>query len=99
MTFAKTPEPPYYAVIFSSKRTITDEGYARMSEHMVELAHMTAGCIGVESARDADGFGITVSYWQTEKAITAWKMNIRHLAVQQLGKEKWYEHYKVRIAK
>ena len=26
--FAKTPEPPYYAVIFTSQRKPADEGYA-----------------------------------------------------------------------
>ncbi len=29
---AKTPEPPYYAVIFSSHRTEGDNGYSEMAE-------------------------------------------------------------------
>lgn len=99
MTFVTTPEPPYYAVIFSSKRTAIDEGYDTMSDRMVELAYAQEGCLGAESARGADGFGITVSYWQTEESMMAWKTNAKHLIAQQLGKEKWYEHYEVRIAK
>jgi hypothetical protein len=35
---AKTPSPPYYAVIFSSVRTEGDNGYSEMSEKMLELA-------------------------------------------------------------
>ncbi|MCG8520173.1 MAG: antibiotic biosynthesis monooxygenase, partial [Pseudomonadales bacterium] len=35
---AKTPEPPYYAVIFSSHRTEGDNGYEAMADRMVELA-------------------------------------------------------------
>lgn len=36
--FAKTPLPPYYAVIFSSHRTEGDNGYSEMAEKMVLLA-------------------------------------------------------------
>ena len=36
---ADTPEPPYYAVIFTSLNTQIDaEGYARTAERMLELA-------------------------------------------------------------
>lgn len=99
MTFATTPEPPYYAVIFSSTRTTILEGYDDMSDHMEKLALSQLGCLGAESARGADGFGITVSYWQNEEVMTSWKNNAKHLVAQALGKAKWYEHYEVRIAK
>jgi len=97
--FANTPEPPYYAVIFSSLRSDGDNGYGRMAERMVELASQQPGFLGVESARDADGFGITVSYWSTLEAISAWKANAEHLAAQDLGKRLWYPHFELRIAK
>ena len=97
--FAKTPEPPYYAVIFTSKRSEGDNGYAAMAESMFELALQQPGCIGAESARGADGLGITVAYFNSETAIAAWKQNTRHLAAQQLGKDRWYEHYELRVAK
>ncbi|WP_206082248.1 antibiotic biosynthesis monooxygenase family protein [Maribellus sediminis] len=94
---AKTPKPPYYAVIFTSVRTDGDSGYQTMSEKMLELANIQPGFLGVESARNE--IGITVSYWESLEAIKAWKSNIDHLEAQKLGKEKWYEVYKVRIAK
>ena len=97
--FAKTPEPPYYAVIFSSKRTDGDHGYAAMADEMVTLALAQPGCLGAESVRGADGFGITVSYFTDEAAIAAWKAHARHLVAQRLGIERWYEHYELRIAK
>ena len=56
-SFAHTPEPPYYAVIFTSLRTEGDQGYGAMAERMVELAAQQPGFLGVESARD--GLGIT----------------------------------------
>jgi heme-degrading monooxygenase HmoA len=95
--FAKTPEPPYYAVIFSSIRK--DDGYAQVAERMVELASQQPGFLGVESVRGTDGFGITVSYWTSEETIAAWKANVEHLAAQEKGKQKWYEHYELRVAK
>ncbi|PWK44755.1 antibiotic biosynthesis monooxygenase [Pseudomonas sp. OV226] len=64
---------PYYAVIFTSRRTEGDHGYAEAAERMVELAREQPGFLGVESARGEDGLGITVSYWASEAAILAWK--------------------------
>lgn len=94
---AKTPKPPYYAVIFTSVRTETDEGYNAMSEKMVELAQKQTGFLGWDSARNE--IGITVSYWESEAAIRAWKANLDHVEAQNLGRKKWYEIYKTRVAK
>jgi heme-degrading monooxygenase HmoA len=97
--FAKTPAPQFYAVIFSSQRESGDNGYAEMSQRMVELAARQPGFLGVESARDAGGFGITVSYWESEAAIAAWKAVAEHRVAQEGGKNTWYEHYELRVAK
>ena len=98
-SFANTPEPPYYAVIFSSQRTEGDHGYSEMATRMVELAGQQVGFLGAESTRDSSGFGITVSYWASESAIKAWKANIEHLAAQEQGRSSWYAHFKVRVNK
>jgi heme-degrading monooxygenase HmoA len=103
--FAQLPKPSYYAVIFSSLRTsggCNDEktgGYGRMANRMVELAKEQPGYLGVESARGADGFGITVSYWESEKSIRNWKAHAEHLSAQETGIRHWYEHYELRVAK
>lgn len=97
--FAPLPDPPYYAVIFSSQRADGDSGYAAMAEKMARMAAAAPGCIGMESARDEDGFGITVSYWTDEAAIRAWKADASHLAAQHLGKTRWYEQYRLRVAR
>ncbi|GLH73586.1 polysaccharide biosynthesis protein [Geothrix limicola] len=96
---APTPEPPYYAVIFSSQRTDGDRGYAAMADRMEELARRQPGFLGVESARDAEGFGITVSYWKDEASIAAWKAQAEHAAAQRLGREQWYETFQVRVCR
>ena len=97
--FANTPPPPYYAVIFTSQRTDGDNGYAAMSERMVDLALKSPGCLGAESVRGADGFGITVAYFRDVESIQIWRTNVDHLGAQRLGKERWYANYQLRIAK
>jgi heme-degrading monooxygenase HmoA len=97
--FASTPEPPYYAVIFSNQRTPGDDGYAAMAEQMMALALAQPGCLGAESTRSESGFGITVSYWRDEQSIAAWRENVEHLVAQRLGRERWYTHYALRVAR
>ncbi len=97
MSIAKTPPPPYYAVIFTSIRTAGDQGYDAMSEHMAALVNQQPGFLGVESARN--DIGITVSYWESLEAIKAWKEQTQHLTAQRLGQEKWYDAYTTRICK
>jgi heme-degrading monooxygenase HmoA len=97
--FADLPAPPYYAVIFSSLRTVAGpDAYAHMAERMVELAQHQPGFLGVESARGGEGFGITVSYWTSLEAISHWRANAEHRVAQETGKAQWYEHYALRVA-
>ena len=98
--FAETPAPPYFAVIFSSTRRDNDvEAYADAAERMVELASQQPGFLGVESSRDAQGFGITVSYWESEAAIAAWKHQTEHRATREQGRRDWYAQFEVRVCK
>jgi len=96
---SQSAQPPYYAVIFSSQRTGGDQGYADMAGRMEALARQQPGFLGIESARGADGFGITVSYWASEEAIAAWKVHVEHQAARALGRERWYAHFDVRVAR
>ena len=93
---ARTPEPPYVAVIFTSLRTDGDNGYARMSARMDDLAAQQPGYLGLEAVRD--GLGITVSYWADEGAARAWKQVAAHLVAQERGRDVWYSDYRVRVA-
>ncbi|MCB1560178.1 MAG: antibiotic biosynthesis monooxygenase [Xanthomonadales bacterium] len=98
--FAGTPAPPYFAVIFSSTRRENGaKGYAHAAERMVELASQQPGFLGVESSRDAEGFGITVSYWESEAAIAAWKHQTEHRATREQGRRDWYAQFEVRVCK
>lgn len=98
-TLAHTPEPPYYAVIFTSTRTDVLEGYDAMSDRMLELAAQQPGFLGVESARGEDGLGITVSYWESEEAIANWRRHAEHRVAQSTGLAQWYAEFATRVAK
>ncbi|MGG1400815.1 antibiotic biosynthesis monooxygenase [Bacillus salipaludis] len=95
---SKTPDPPYYAVIFSSDRTDGDMGYAKMADKMVELASGHHGFLGMESARD-EGLGITVSYWDSLESIREWKENSAHKIAQDKGKTVWYKNFALRVCR
>ncbi len=94
---AKTPQAPYYAVIFSTLRTDIDKGYLEAAERMEELAKQQKGYLGIESVRNE--LGITVSYWDSLEAILKWKNNVEHTAVRGQGRAVWYKKYQLRICK
>ena len=93
---AETPEPPYYAVIFSSHQNEDLEGYAETANRMIELAAQQPGFLGIESVRE--DLGITISYWSDLESIKRWKAHAEHREAQKMGLEKWYSSYKTRIA-
>jgi len=97
--FASTPNPPYYAVIFTNQLSENNAGYEAMGAKMFELALEQPGCLGVESTRDSSGVGITVSYWADEESIKKWKSQSDHIAAQKVGIDRWYDHYELRVAK
>ncbi|MBU3012019.1 antibiotic biosynthesis monooxygenase [Polaribacter vadi] len=90
-------KPPYYAVIFTTILENNLQDYLETAERMEALAKQQNGFLGIESARKE--IGITVSYWQTEDDIISWKNNIEHTEVRNLGREKWYKQYQLRICR
>ena len=95
-----TPEPPYYAVVFTSLRRPNGAAdYAAMADRMVELAAAQPGFLGVESVRDLHGVGITVSYWASLEAIRDWRAHAEHRVAQSQGRSTWYREYRLRICR
>jgi heme-degrading monooxygenase HmoA len=93
---ASTPNPPYYAVIFTNLRTDLDADYQETAERMADLAAQQPGYLGFESAREE--CGISVSYWKDLQSISNWKQQAEHLRAQEQGRQAWYSNYKTRIA-
>ena len=93
---AKTPRPPYYAVIFTTTRTEGENDYGKTAQHMAELAATMPGYLGAESARQE--VGITVSYWKDLESIKNWKYQMEHAEARDKGREIWYASYRLRVA-
>ena len=89
----------YFAVIFTAQRSLSgDDIYDITADRMVLLARRQPGFLGVESVRGDDGIGITVSYWVDRDAIANWRQQAEHLSAQALGRQEFYEWYRVRVA-
>lgn len=94
----RPPDPPYYAVIFTSTRTPDEGGYPETAERMFALAAEQPGFLGVDTARTPGGLGITVSYWRDAESIRAWRANAEHAIARRAGRERWYESFQVHVA-
>lgn len=98
--FAEISESGYYAVIFTNQlRDAGSPDYSTVATRMAELAKGHSGYLGMETTRDASGFGITISYWQNLEAVEAWRNNAEHLVAQERGKREWYERFALKIAR
>ena len=91
-------QPPYTAVVFTSRLADDTDGYGEAADRMEVLAAQQPGYLGFEGARGPDGLGVSVSYWVDEAAAVAWKQVAEHLLVQQQGRARWYDRYTVRVA-
>lgn len=95
----KTPKTPYYAVIFTSIRILGDNGYGKVGDEIANIVSKEKGFLGAESISDEDGFGMTISYWDSLESISAWKNNSHHMSAKEMGKKMWYSKYMIRICK
>lgn len=92
----KKIEPPFYAVIFTSKLSgLEMESYEKNALKMEELCASQPGFLGMDSARSH--IGITVCYWKTLTDIEDWRNHLDHKTVQERGIEVWYASYDVKV--
>ncbi len=92
-------QTPYYAVIFSSIKSDSLEGYAEAAQRMQVLSEAQPGYLGMVHAVTDEGISVTTSYWQDLASISAWKSQAEHQRAQQMGKSHWYDEYTIEIAR
>lgn len=97
MPIADTPEPPYYAVLFTTVYSEISDGYKELGEQMIDLAASQPGFLGMETARK--DIGILLSYWADLSSIAAWREVSAHRTAQRLGQKRWFNSYKIRICR
>lgn len=100
MSYPVLPPPPYHVAIFRSTRNEADSpGHALACEQMLQAARMQPGFLGMHSVRDEGGDGITLSYWDNEASIRAWRAQDARGVVRESERRDWYERYLVQIAR
>jgi len=94
------PAPPYFAVVFTSRRTELDkELYDQVSDELDEHGKSAPGFLGIQSRRNTEGYGVTVSYWRDMASIQAWRQDAEHRAAKANGRSRWYDQYRIEIAR
>ncbi len=88
---SEPPQPPFYAVIFISRKSENLQGYEEMDNRMMELAAQQPGYLGYSSVSKPDG-GIFISYWKDEASIANWRNNMQHGEAKAQAKT-WYAYY------
>lgn len=95
---AKTPEPPYYAVIAPAVLSDDTSGYAETATRLAEIACGIDGFLGLESGITGK-FVLAVSYWRSLDAIHVWRRHGEHLLAKDQARKKWFASYVTRIAR
>jgi len=87
------------AVIFTSQLVSPKpEVYAKVAAKISQLASEQPGYIAEHSCRDEQGYGVSVSYWETEEDALKWKEHPVHKGTQERGRNEWYAWYQVDVA-
>lgn len=85
-------------VLFRSKLVDQPDGYADMAQEMLDAAKTMPGFIDVKAFKADDGERLTLVWWRDEETLRGWRTHARHLVAQRLGRERWYEYYKIEVA-
>ena len=87
-------------IAFRSKLTDTaGDEYGKMAEAMQKHARAFPGFVDVKAFTAADGERLTLVWWQDEATLDAWSNDLKHRAAKDLGRAKWYQYYRIDVAK
>lgn len=86
-------------IAFRSKLTATaGDDYSQMAQAMAAHARTFDGFIEMKAYKAEDGERLTMVWWKDEETLRVWATDARHRAAQALGRQKWYEYYKIEVA-
>lgn len=84
----------YLAIFRNRKRADIDSAaYAADTARMEALARRQPGFLSFKSYRSDDGEVVAISEWSSEAAVHAWGSHAEHAAIQQRGRDEYYENY------
>ena len=70
--------------------------YERTGTRMVELVSEMPGFLGMDYAEIERG-ELLVARFESHEALAAWRNHPEHLAAQQRGRERFFEHYRIEV--
>ncbi|HET9371770.1 MAG TPA: antibiotic biosynthesis monooxygenase [Vicinamibacterales bacterium] len=86
-------------ILFRSKlTTAAGDDYAAMADAMLDRARAFEGFVDVKSFTAEDGERLSVVWWRDQASLTAWAADARHQGAKALGRQKWFEYYKMDVA-
>jgi heme-degrading monooxygenase HmoA len=88
-------------MLISFRSKLTPEAgrdYEEMAGEMESLARSHPGFIDVKAFKAEDGERLTLVWWENAETLRTWAENVRHLQAQRMGRERWYEYYKIEVA-
>lgn len=102
VTLIPTPERRMMiAVIFEADTVPAKQArYLELAAELKPLLADIAGFISIERFQSltTEGKILSLSWWQDEESVLAWKKNIFHQAAQAEGRESVFSYYRIRIA-
>ena len=88
----------HYVTIFRSRlRPDIYAEYSAMSARMRELAQSMPGFISIESYEDDAGARVSIVEFASHEEAAAWRSQPERLEAQRVGREQFYEEYRVQV--
>lgn len=87
-----------HVVIFYSQRRLNTPDYDIWAVKMGAEVERQSGFCHAHSFRNADGFGVTLSYWVSIDSIRQWGRHAEHRTAQAYGRGEGYVRYRIEIA-
>ena len=72
--------------------------YRAMDDAMLERARATPGFVAIKSYVADDGEHLSVVWWKDAETLELWRNDPRHLDAKRLGRERWYQDFRIEVA-
>ncbi len=75
------------------------EEYSALSARMRELVEGMPGFLGIKSYVADDGENVSISRFESEEALAAWREHPEHRTAQRIGRERIYANYSLEVTR
>ena len=89
------------AVIFEVKaHADKEQEYFDYAEELAPIVQNAKGLISIErfESRTNNGKVLSLSFWEDEASVKAWRNNVMHRQIQHQARAETFEEYRIRVA-